>query len=78
MRTLYVDTCACVIEYEEPLVYADMKLIIRCRTHTIPAQVIAHNRSFNFRDGREPTERQQDQIDLDKDTERKKPEFQRR
>jgi len=57
------DTCACECDVENQI------LLQKCRSHDNYRQTLTHNQSFNRPPGRSQEE---------KDTERSKPEFQRR
>jgi len=72
MTTWKPDTCECVADWEAA------RLIEKCVSHNSFNQTVAHNRSFNLRDGRNPTDQQQAQQGLDKAAEKRKPAFARR
>ena len=72
MTECYLLTCACVVLYPE------MILIEQCKTHNTAFEALTHNRTFNSRHGRNPTENQRDMMSKLMDKEKKKPQFQRR
>jgi len=67
-------TCACVVEWEEPLTdyNRQAKFIFQCRTHDTPREALDHNGQTRLNDPNDPA------IQDKQNTERKKPEFQRR
>ena len=72
MRTWKPDTCECYINLD------DNSFIEQCQTHNNVNQVMAHNRSFNNRNGINPTEQQLESQMADKAIEKNKAEFKRR
>jgi len=72
MTIVYLDTCFCIIEYPAMVFHE------RCKTHRTPLEAFTHNRSFNLRHGRNPTDLQRRALVLEKLLEKKKPQFQRR
>lgn len=73
------DSCHCILAIPtKPYDESKAKFRVQCRTHDRVSETFAHNRSFNGRDGKTPTDPQREQQITDKHTERDKPEFQRR
>jgi len=70
------DTCHCVIKYDGD--FQNLLFLQQCRTHNVPQQTLAHNRSFNLRHGRNPTDVEKIQIEIDRGLEKLKPQFHRR
>jgi len=70
------DTCHCTIKYDDD--FQNPVFVQQCRTHNNPNQTLAHNKSFNLRNGPNPTPPQQQSIGADKILEKLKPAFQRR
>jgi len=71
------DTCGCKLIYDDNMIF--LATDHKCNLHrVIPdgpallAVVFAHNRSFNLRDGRNPTEQQHAQQGLDKAAEKER------
>jgi len=59
----YPDSCACVIDCEAP--HIEGKFVIQCRAHNRTVETYAHNISLKEKP-------------IDRETDRKKPQFQRR
>lgn len=70
------DTCNCVIDYDRD--FQNAVFVEQCRTHNTPQQTADHNRGFNQRDGKNPTDPQLESQFKDKILEKKKPQFQKR
>ena len=72
-------TCACILQWEEPLDERKITFLQQCIAHDTPAQTLTHNRGFNNRYGKRPSENDLNRLQTtDLKTESSKAEFQRR
>jgi len=70
------DTCNCIIDYDGD--FRNPVFFQQCRTHNTPQETIVHNRSFNTRDGIEPSEPQRNKLNADKAIEKGLQQFEKR
>jgi len=62
----YPSTCHCVLQWNTPFVKREAIQLEQCRTHNTAQECLDHNARFTL------------SSEIDKQTERRKPEFQRR